>query len=257
MKKLINYSLILLSVTCLMTACASKTQETQTKTSTSKTTQSSTKQSSSTNSSKAEKTQESTSEQTNSSQSETSNNNATNQSSTASETQASTTTNSQAAETNQAQINLAAITYKQIQTLPSATIPPAAIGQWKGTSQQARNIDMSLSADGTITVTNDFRTSEDQPEENNIFTYTARITDLVEYKPNHFIVRQAEGDWSAILPGVTGLGGTIFPGFILENGQYNVVFFAKPATDDEEVRNNFTYDLESAPTVFATLDQVQ
>lgn len=250
MKKIFNYSVLLLSVTCLLTACAKESTASQsTKTSTSKTEQTS---------SSSKKSTESTAStiQTSSSQSETSNNNATNQSSTASETQASTT-NSQAAETNQAQINLAAITYKQIQTLPSATIPPAAIGQWKGTSQQARNIDMSLSADGTITVTNDFRTSEDQPEENNIFTYTARITDLVEYKPNHFIVRQAEGDWSAILPGVTGLGGTIFPGFILENGQYNVVFFAKPATDDEEVRNNFTYDLESAPTVFATLDQVQ
>ncbi|NRG98011.1 hypothetical protein HPA99_05495 [Streptococcus suis] len=253
MKKMINYSLILLSVTCLMTACASKTQETQTKTSTSKTTQSSTKKSSSASSSKAEKTQENKSEQTSSSQSETSNNNATNQSSTASETQASTTTNSQAAETNQAQINLAAITYKQIQTLPSATIPPAAIGQWKGTSQQARNIDMSLSADGTITVTNDFRTSEDQPEENNIFTYTARITDLVEYSPNHYLIRGAEGEYSALLPGMTGLGGRITPGFILEDGQYKVVMWGNPYDSSIEAK----YDLVSEPHVFVSLEKVE
>ncbi|HFI0935083.1 TPA: hypothetical protein ACGO1H_000006 [Streptococcus suis] len=249
MKKMINYSLILLSVTCLMTACASKTQETQTKTSTSKTTQSSTKQSStkqssSTNSSKAEKTQESTSEQTNSTSTEVSTSTSTEKSQQTGETTTSTT---------EENVISSETTQTQLLTLPAAPVPETLVGKWQGSSQQARNIEVTVSADGTFTTHSDFRQSEDEDADYLIQNYTAQITDLVEYSPNHYLIRGAEGEYSALLPGMTGLGGRITPGFILEDGQYKVIMWGNPYDSSIEAK----YDLVSEPHVFVSLEKVE
>ncbi|HEM5042821.1 TPA: hypothetical protein U1272_001786 [Streptococcus suis] len=225
MKKIFNYSVLLLSVTCLLTACSAKKQKSQTEATTSKTTQASTKQTSS---------QETTT--------------GANSSAEASQ-QNQETQNSQAEES----VLSTETTHTQLLTLPATTIPDSLVGKWQGSSQQARNIEVTISADGTFTTYEDFRLSENEEGEHLIHTYTARVTDLVEYAPNHYLIREAEGEYSALLPGMTGLGGRIAPGFILEGGQYKVVMWGNPADPAVEAK----YNLVSEPNVFVTLDKVE
>ncbi|HFI0167292.1 TPA: hypothetical protein ACGOSE_000554 [Streptococcus suis] len=231
MKKIFNYSVLLLSVTCLLTACSAKKQKSQTEATTSKTTQASTKQ---TSSSKPASSQETTTEANSSA--EASQQNQETQNSQAEESVLSTET-----------------THTQLLTLPATTIPDSLVGKWQGSSQQARNIEVTISADGTFTTYEDFRLSENEEGEHLIHTYTARVTDLVEYAPNHYLIREAEGEYSALLPGMTGLGGRIAPGFILEDGQYKVIMWGNPFDPSVEA----VYDLVSEPHVFATLDKVE
>ncbi|HEL1760635.1 TPA: hypothetical protein TXT63_000268 [Streptococcus suis] len=231
MKKIFNYSVLLLSVTCLLTACSAKKQESQTEATTSKTTQASTKQASS---SKPASSQETTTEANSSA--EASQQNQETQNSQVEESVLSTET-----------------THTQLLTLPATTIPDSLVGKWQGSSQQARNIEVTISADGTFTTYEDFRLSENEEGEHLIHTYTARVTDLVEYAPNHYLIREAEGEYSALLPGMTGLGGRIAPGFILEGGRYKVVMWGNPADPAVEAK----YNLVSEPNVFVTLDKVE
>ncbi|HEM5231949.1 TPA: hypothetical protein U1335_001482 [Streptococcus suis] len=231
MKKIFNYSVLLLSVTCLLTACSAKKQKSQTEATTSKTTQASTKQ---TSSSKPASSQETTTEANSSA--EASQQNQETQNSQVEESVLSTET-----------------THTQLLTLPATTIPDSLVGKWQGSSQQARNIEVTISADGTFTTYEDFRLSENEEGEHLIHTYTARVTDLVEYAPNHYLIRGAEGEYSALLPGMTGLGGRIAPGFILEGGQYKVVMWGNPADPAVEAK----YNLVSEPNVFVTLDKVE
>ncbi|HEM3539595.1 hypothetical protein ACS6Y3_02740 [Streptococcus suis] len=231
MKKIFNYSVLLLSVTCLLTACASKMQESKSETATRKTTQASTKQ---TSSSEPASSQETTTEANSSAEASQQNQ----------ETQ-----NSQAEES----ILSTETTHTQLLALPATTIPDSLVGKWQGSSQQARNIEVTISADGTFTTYEDFRLSENEEGEHLIHTYTARVTDLVEYAPNHYLIREAEGEYSALLPGMTGLGGRIAPGFILEGGQYKVVMWGNPADPAVEAK----YNLVSEPNVFVTLDKVE
>ncbi|HFI0232426.1 TPA: hypothetical protein ACGOUQ_001957 [Streptococcus suis] len=237
MKKIFNYSVLLLSVTCLLTACSAKKQESQTEATTSKTTQASTKQTSTANSSSSvEKTSETSSSTDTSQQTEGSQENQDSQSSQAQESVLSTET-----------------THTQLLTLPATNIPDDLVGKWQGSSQQARNVEVTISADGTFTTYEDFRLSEDEEGEHLIQTYTAQITDLVEYAPNHYLIRGADGEGSALLPGVTGLGGRIAPGFILEDGQYKVLMWGNPFDPSIEAK----YDLVSEPHVYVTLDKVE
>ncbi|HEM6017441.1 TPA: hypothetical protein U2B43_001654 [Streptococcus suis] len=231
MKKIFNYSVLLLSVTCLLTACSAKKQESQTEATTSKTTQASTKQ---TSSSKPASSQETTTEANSSA--EASQQNQETQNSQAEESVLSTET-----------------THTQLLTLPATTIPDSLVGKWQGSSQQARNIEVTISADGTFTTYEDFRLSENEEGEHLIHTYTARVTDLVEYAPNHYLIREAEGEYSALLPGMTGLGGRIAPGFILEGGQYKVVMWGNPFDSSIEAK----YDLVSEPKVLITLEKAE
>ncbi|HFU4218630.1 TPA: hypothetical protein ACGO8M_002065 [Streptococcus suis] len=234
MKKMINYSVLLLSVTCLLTACTSKTQESKSETATSKTSQSSTKQTSSSQASSSQETTTETSSSVEASQEE---------------QQTQETQSSQAEES----VLSTETTHTQLLTLPATTIPADLVGKWQGSSQQARYVEVTVSPDGTFTTYEDFRLSEDEEGDYLIHTYTGQITDLVEYSPNHYLIRGAEGDGSALLPGVTGLGGRIAPGFILEDGQYKVIMWGNPFDPSVEA----VYDLVSEPHVFATLDKVE
>ncbi|HFI2439079.1 TPA: hypothetical protein ACGOYD_002143 [Streptococcus suis] len=224
MKKIFNYSVFLLSVTCLLTACTSKTQESKSETSASKTSQSSTVNSSSS----VKKTSETSSSAEESQQTEES-------------------------QENQESILSTETTHTQLLTLPATTIPADLVGKWQGSSQQARYVEVTISADGTFTTYEDFRQSEDEEGDYLIHTYTARVTDLVEYAPNHYLIRGAEGEYSALLPGMTGLGGRIAPGFILEDGQYKVIMWGNPFDPSVEAK----YNLVSEPNVFVTLDKVE
>ncbi|HFU4001080.1 TPA: hypothetical protein ACGO3D_001191 [Streptococcus suis] len=234
MKKIFNYSVLLLSVTCLLTACTSKTQESKSETATSKTSQSSTKQNSSSQASSSEETTTETSSSVEASQ----------------EAQQTQETQSSQAEES---VLSTETTHTQLLTLPATTIPADLVGKWQGSSQQARYVEVTISADGTFTTYEDFRQSEDEEGDYLIHTYTARVTDLVEYAPNHYLIRGAEGEYSALLPGMTGLGGRIAPGFILEDGQYKVIMWGNPFDPSVEA----VYDLVSEPHVYVTLEKVE
>lgn len=230
MKKIFNYSVLLLSVTCLLTACSAKKQESQNSTSTSQPTTTRTSTSSTTVSSSTKTTASSS-------------------------ISTETTQQNQENQSTQAQDNVLSseTTHTQLLTLPASTIPDDLVGKWQGSSQQARYVELTVSPDGTFTTYEDFRLSEDEEGDHLIHTYTARVTDLVEYAPKHYLIRGAEGEYSALLPGVTGLGGRIAPGFILEDGQYKVIMWGNPYDSSVEA----VYDLVSEPHVFVTLDKVE
>ncbi len=225
---------MLLSVTCLLTACTSKTQESKSETATSKTSQSSTKQTSSSQPASSQETTTETSSSAEASQ----------------EAQQTQETQSSQAEES---ILSTETTHTQLLTLPATTIPADLVGKWQGSSQQARYVEVTISPDGTFTTYEDFRQSEDEEEEHLIHTYTAQVTDLVEYAPNHYLIRGAEGKGSALLPGMTGLGGRIAPGFILEDGQYKVLMWGNPIDPSIEAK----YDLVSEPHVYVTLEKIE
>lgn len=102
-----------------------------------------------------------------------------------------------------------------VKMLKEVALPKEVLGTWSGASQQASEVTFTISADGTFVTKHDFG--------NGLQEVTAKITKLVQYNENTYFVTGLEGDWSALLPGITGLGGwggVMVPGFRLDNGQY-------------------------------------
>lgn len=95
-------------------------------------------------------------------------------------------------------------------------------GTWTGSSPQATKISLTIGADGSFTVTQNF--------DGNEVTETAFVSQIIQVAPNTFVFSKEEGSAHALLPGVTGLGGMgtwSQIGFRLENGQYvPLVWFA-------------------------------
>lgn len=216
MKKI---AVVMLALTCLLIACSSKTQQSQSSSSTREQQQATTVTTSTETSSSAEDT-----------------------------SQIEPVLDSQSQENPLT----SSTSHTQLLTLPASQIPTDLIGKWQGQSQQARHVEMTVGSDGTITTYEDFR-EDDEDEDYLVRTHTARITDLVEYSPNHYLIRSAEGDYSALLPGITGLGGRITPGFILKDGQYQVIMWGNPAEPTVEAE----YDLLSEPSVRVTLTKTE
>ncbi|HFI0270281.1 TPA: hypothetical protein ACGO3Z_000500 [Streptococcus suis] len=231
MKKFISFSILFFSSTTLLAACSSQTQESQVTPSSSKSVELTTKTSDTLSSSTSIEATAETS------------------------TSAGQSQQSEQTHSSQTQENVLSsqTTQTQLQTLPATGIPNELVGKWQGTSLQARNIEVTVNSDGTITTYEDFRLSEDEEGDYLIQTYTAYITDLVEYSPNHYIIRGAEGEYSALLPGITGLGGRIAPGFILEDGQFKVIMWGNPADPEVEA----TYDLISEPHIYTVLSKIE
>lgn len=107
---------------------------------------------------------------------------------------------------------------------PAATtslIPQEATGSWTGTSLQAVDVSVTITADGKITTSANFG-SEGVDD---IRESSAVITGLKTIAPNTYIITSYTGDFDALLPGITGLGGVgvIKSGFKIENGQYTPI----------------------------------
>lgn len=141
------------------------------------------------------------------------------------------------------------ITATELKQLPSVAIPDELVGRWQGSSQQIRAVDMTIGRDGSVYTFTDFRQNEEDDTDAYTKTFVGLIEELVEYKPNHYIIRKASGDASALIPGVTGLGGRITPGFILENGTYQVVLWGNPMDETIEAE----YDLSTEPIIHSKL----
>lgn len=99
-------------------------------------------------------------------------------------------------------------------------VPAALIGTWTGTSPQATDISFTVDANGNVTSKANFNVDYEP------YRQSSTTAKAVQISGNLYIWEG--GDFSTLLPGITGLGGAGFqakPGFILENGTYTPVQF--------------------------------
>lgn len=105
-------------------------------------------------------------------------------------------------------------------TQSDAPVPAALVGTWTGTSPQATDISFTVDANGNITSKANFNVDYEP------YRQSSTTAKAVQISGNLYVWEG--GDFSTLLPGITGLGGAGFqakPGFILENGTYTPVQF--------------------------------
>ena len=121
-----------------------------------------------------------------------------------------------------------------------APVPAALIGTWTGTSPQATDISFTVDADGNVTSKANFNVDYEP------YRQSSTTAKAVQISGNLYVWEG--GDFSTLLPGITGLGGAGFqakPGFILENGTYTPVQFISDLgpTFDYSNYNAFPFSL--------------
>ena len=105
-------------------------------------------------------------------------------------------------------------------TQSDTPVPAALVGTWTGTSPQATDISFTVDAEGNITSKANFNVDYEP------YRQSSTTAKAVQISGNLYVWEG--GDFSTLLPGITGLGGAGFqakPGFILENGTYTPVQF--------------------------------
>lgn len=105
-------------------------------------------------------------------------------------------------------------------TQSDAPVPAALIGTWTGTSPQATDISFTVDANGNVTSKANFNVDYEP------YRQSSTTAKAVQISGNLYVWEG--GDFSTLLPGITGLGGAGFqakPGFILENGTYTPAQF--------------------------------
>lgn len=125
-------------------------------------------------------------------------------------------------------------------TQSDAPVPAALVGTWTGTSPQATDISFTVDADGKITSKANFNVDYEP------YRQSSTTAKAVQISGNLYVWEG--GDFSTLLPGITGLGGAGFqakPGFILENGTYTPVQFISDLgpTFDYSNYNAFPFSL--------------
>ena len=125
-------------------------------------------------------------------------------------------------------------------TQSDAPVPAALVGTWTGTSPQATDISFTVDADGNITSKANFNVDYEP------YRQSSTTAKAVQISGNLYVWEG--GDFSTLLPGITGLGGAGFqakPGFILENGTYTPVQFISDLgpTFDYSNYNAFQFSL--------------
>lgn len=119
-------------------------------------------------------------------------------------------------------------------------VPAALVGTWTGTSPQATDISFTVDADGNVTSKANFNVDYES------YRQSSTTAKAVQISGNLYVWEG--GDFSTLLPGITGLGGAGFqakPGFILENGTYTPVQFISDLgpTFDYSNYNAFPFSL--------------
>lgn len=125
-------------------------------------------------------------------------------------------------------------------TQSDAPVPAALVGTWTGMSPQATDISFTVDADGNITSKANFNVDYEP------YRQSSTTAKAVQISGNLYVWEG--GDFSTLLPGITGLGGAGFqakPGFILENGTYTPVQFISDLgpTFDYSNYNAFPFSL--------------
>ena len=126
-------------------------------------------------------------------------------------------------------------------TQSDAPVPAALVGTWTGTSPQATDISFTVDADGNITSKANFNVDYENP-----IVKALQLQKLFKFLEISHVWEG--GDFSTLLPGITGIGGAGFqakPGFILENGTYMPVQFISDLgpTFDYSNYNAFPFSL--------------
>jgi len=121
-----------------------------------------------------------------------------------------------------------------------APVPAALVGTWTGTSPQATDISFTVDANGNVTSKANFNVDYEP------YRQSSTTAKAVQISGNLYVWEG--GDFSTLLPGITGLGGAGFqakPGFILENGTYTPVQFISDLgpTFDYSNYNAFPFSL--------------
>ena len=85
----------------------------------------------------------------------------------------------------------------------SQMVPEELVGTWTGTTELAKDVQMTVAADGTVTTTANFY----QADYNPIRTATARAKAVQASGNIYYWETEEPGDLDALLPGISGLGG--------------------------------------------------
>lgn len=84
-------------------------------------------------------------------------------------------------------------------------IPPAIVGTWSGKNVQADSVEFTITADGMIYTTSEY--NRHYPDAVRVEYASARIAQLLEVVPGVYRVNAYSGHITALLPGITGIGG--------------------------------------------------
>ena len=106
----------------------------------------------------------------------------------------------------------------------SQMVPVELVGTWTGTTEIAKDVQMTVAADGTVTTTANFY----QADVNPIRTATTRAKAVQASGNIYYWDTDEPGAFEALLPGIAGLGGAnakVKAGFILEEGHYTPIVF--------------------------------
>lgn len=124
------------------------------------------------------------------------------------------------------------------ETASQTAVPAEVVGTWTASNAQAKSVNMTIGADGSISVEANYGVGD----ADDIHTYTANGT-AIEVAPGLYRWVRNGGDYSAFLAGVTGIGGAGFKaeeGFLLQGNQYTPVWFTAPLDQDFDYANNYT-----------------
>lgn len=202
MKKWTSLALLVLTSATLLVACGSKKEENS----------SSAKESQTSMKSGQNKTNQS-SKKKNTKETESSSEETTQTSQTSQTTTASNTTSGDKA------------------TDSSQMVPAELVGTWTGTTEIAKDVQMTVAADGTVTTTANFY----QADMNPIRTATTKAKAVQASGNIYYWETDEPGAFDALLPGIAGLGGAnakVKPGFILEEGHYTPIVFVTGLNED-------------------------
>ena len=113
----------------------------------------------------------------------------------------------------------------------SQMVPAELVGTWTGTTEIAKDVQMTVAADGTVTTTANFY----QADVNPIRTATTRAKAVQASGNIYYWDTDEPGAFEALLPGIAGLGGAnakVKAGFILEEGHYTPIVFVTGLNED-------------------------
>lgn len=116
-------------------------------------------------------------------------------------------------------------------------VPSELVGVWKGRSPQAEEITMTVGADGSIWTQANFSSYGQKSD-------VKAVARAIKISQNLYRWELVSGEYSALTPGITGLGGIgkAEPGFTVENGKFTPVMFTGLADQPLDYSNYYAFE---------------